>query len=86
MSASDFFYISLGVGFLVLIACGVALTWQFWKILSDVRKVSFEVADVVGDVYLLKKGLKVAVLTFVQNMLEKAKGGGDKEKHGRTEE
>lgn len=67
---------SLGGGFLVLIGCAVVVTVQVYKILGDVRKVTYDAADVVGDVYSLKNGLKVLLLTFIQNTLEKAKGRG----------
>lgn len=87
MGASDFFYISLGGGFLILVGCAVAVTVRIWRILGDVQSVTEDVADTAADVAQLKDGVKVAVINLVQNLLEKAKSkGGASKKNDKEEE
>jgi hypothetical protein len=87
MTPVDFFYISLGAGFLILVGCVVTVTVQIWKILTDVKSVTGDVAGVASDLTSLKEGIKVAGISLVQNLLEKAKQkGGASKKHGKEEE
>lgn len=87
MAATDFFYISLGGGFLILVGCAVVVTIQVRKILMDIQSVTEDVAGTASDLAMLKDGVKVAAITFVQNMLEKAKKkGGALKKHDEEEE
>jgi len=88
MSTVDFFYISLGAGFLILVGCGVAITVQVWQILAEVKSVAQDVSGTTSDLASLKDGIKVAVINLTQGLLEKAKqrrGVPDK-KHGKEEE
>lgn len=85
MTSIDYFYLSLGTGFVILVGCAVLITVEIYRILQDVRGVSEKVMGVATDVSALKDGVKLAVLTLIQGLLEKAKRGGV-QKHGKSEE
>jgi hypothetical protein len=86
MGAVDFFYMSLGGGFLILVLCAVVITVQVWRILADVQSVTEDAAGVATDLATLKEGVKVAVINLVQNVLEKAKKKGGAAKKNDEEE
>jgi hypothetical protein len=87
MDPVGFFYYSLGAGFLILVGCFVAITWRIVNILTDVRTVTENTAGLTDDLTALKDGVKVAGITLVQNLLEKAKKkGGAAKKHVQEEE
>ena len=88
MSAVEFFYVSLGAGFLILVGCAVVVTVQIWRILADVKSVTEDVSGTTADLASLKDGIKMTVINLTQGLLEKAKqrrGVPDK-KHGKEEE
>ncbi len=81
MTSIDFFYWSLGAGFLILIGCLVAVTAQVFLVLKDVRVVTRDLSGLAGDVAALKDGIKVVILKAIQSFLEKRGKGGDNENH-----
>jgi hypothetical protein len=74
MPAVDFFYVSLGAGFILLIVSLVVVAVQISRILENVRRVTGDAAEVTEDVTTIKNGIKIAILSVAQNFLEKAKG------------
>jgi hypothetical protein len=85
ISTTDFFYLSLGMGFLVLVACAVAISIQVYKILADVRIVTGNAVDAVSDVVSVKENLKLVMTTLVGKLIDKIgdrKGGETKKENG----
>lgn len=63
---------------MVLVGCAVVISVELFRVLRDVHEVTEKVAGLTNDVSALKDGVKLAVLTVIQNLLEKAKKGGAK--------
>jgi hypothetical protein len=85
IAASDFFYLSLGIGFLILTGCAVAVSVQLYKILTDVRSVSDNLVDAVSDVVSVKENLKTVMTALVSKLIDKLgekKGGRSKKEDG----
>src|SRR3989344_1945218 len=76
LTSVDFFYVSLGLGVVILTGCAVAITVQIYRILHDVQSVTEDAAETAADISAIRSGVKVGVITLVQNLLEKAKGKG----------
>ena len=77
MTASDFFYIALGFGFLVLVACSAFVSIQFSGILQDIKKITGNVSEITNDVSTLKDGIKIAILKLVERIIERTKKKGE---------
>ncbi len=73
------------MGFLVLVACAVAISIQVYKILADVRIVTGNAVDAVSDVVSVKENLKLVMTTLVGKLIDKIgdrKGGETKKENG----
>jgi hypothetical protein len=68
MTAQDFFFYSLGVGCLMLSGSLVLVIWQIYKMLSDIRTITRDVASV-----------RQAVGVLAKRFMSKVKKGGDEE-------
>lgn len=66
MTAYDFFYLSLGVGFLALVVSLVMIGFQVYRILGDIRVVS-------RDVSMVRQG----VATIIRRFFGTNKKGGE---------
>jgi hypothetical protein len=60
---------------LILVGCGVVITFNLHNILKDVRSITQDTAEAASDLAALKEGIKVMVINLVQKGLEKMKGG-----------
>lgn len=78
MQTTDIFYLSLSLGALVLAGCVLMLSLKLKDILENVKLITDDAASVSADISSIKDGLKSMVINFIQNMLEKAKKGGEK--------
>jgi hypothetical protein len=78
MGTVDYFYISLSLSVLVLAGCVLMLSLKIKEILENVRSVTEDAASVSTDILSIKDGLKTSIISLVQNLLEKAKKGGEK--------
>ena len=56
----------------------IVVAVQVSRILENVRRVTGDAAEVTSDVTTIKNGVKVAILSLAQGLLEKAKDGGSK--------
>ena len=73
------------MGFLVLVACAVAISIQVYKILADVRIVTGNAVDAVSDVVSVKENLKLVMTTLGGKLIDKIgdrKGGETKKENG----
>lgn len=85
ISTTDFFYLSLSFGFLVLVVCAVVITVQVRKILADVQVITGNTVDAVTDVVSVKENLKLVVSALVGKLVDKVadgKGGERKKRNG----
>lgn len=78
MGTVDYFYISLTIGVLVLAGCVLMISIKIKDILENVRMLTEDAASVSSDILSIKDGLKTTIISLVQNLLEKAKKGGEK--------
>jgi len=78
MKASDFFFISAGVGIWVLVAIWVVLIYQIIKLLSNLRE---SIKDLNLGVKSVKSGVKLGFFTLLARLLgTKKEGEGDEKK------
>ena len=79
MSSADFFYISVGTGFWIIVAVTVFAGYHAVETMKDLRTAVGEVRGMAQNLEMLKNGIKVGVLTLVSNLLGKtSKGGGSR--------
>ncbi len=86
ISTTDFFYLSLGFGFLILVFCAVVITIQVRKILVDVQVITGNTVDAVTDVVSVKENLKLVVSALVGKLVDKVANGKGGERKKRNED
>lgn len=64
MTALDFLYICLGIGFLALVGVIVYVLFSLGTFL-------FAASKFVKEIQLMRYGLKLGVLSFIQNILKR---------------
>lgn len=75
LGAIELFYLSLSLGFLVLVLCAVMISHQVLQILTDVKKITEDVSGATGDVTAIREGMKVGSMKLVSYILGKIKKG-----------
>lgn len=78
--AATFFYISVGLSVWIIVGALVIVLREVQLTIRSMREVVSDVKHSVADLELLKKGIKVGVLTLVSNVIGgKYAKGGDKD-------
>jgi hypothetical protein len=84
MMPVDYFYVSLSVGFLILVGCVVAVSVQLFRVLGDIKSVTGNLVGAVSDVVSVKENLKLIVSAAIEKFIDRIgerKGGGNKKKN-----
>ncbi|MBI3341590.1 hypothetical protein HY024_00545, partial [Candidatus Curtissbacteria bacterium] len=76
MSANDFFYYVVAVGFLAAVVVWIFLAVVAMRTLQDVRKILRDVGSTTGDINAFKDLIKFGVSSFGGILSAKARGFG----------
>lgn len=75
MNTQDFFYFSVGIGFLVLVGFLSYAAFSLSKTLKKLTSILIKVDDVAKDAEDLKNTIKLGILNLMSMFLKKGKGG-----------
>ncbi len=71
MNPQEFFYFSLGFGFLILAGFLSFAAFYVGKSFKSLSQILEDTGDITRDVNMLKNGLKVGILSFLEMFLKK---------------